>query len=403
VDRHSPAETIKTDDCSIVFRRVAGPEADELFAVCHPVPRTKDPRRQTDKLYRAMLGVLAAEGASFESVVSETLFLRNLRADLEVVRAARARVLEEAESEPCRPATIEIEQPPLEEGGRLAVSVHAVIPRSGEPRVTQLRATPACDCSECARSYARLVHLGDETRFHAGNLYGSGVDPFEETLAMFQAAEDLLRKAGMGFREVVRTWIHLRDIDRDYADLNRARREFFRQRGIDPSPASTGIGGGPVPDGHDLCLSVHAVQAPQPPAVAVMSAPTLNDAALYGSDFTRGMKVVEANKTALHVSGTASIDEAGRTVHPGDVEAQTARMLVNLSSLLAGQDASFGDVVSAITYVKRPEDAPIVRAMFCERGFEGFPNVLVAAPICRPDLLCETEALAVLPRTSSHS
>ena len=41
-----------------------------------------------------------------------------------------------------------------------------------------------------------------------------------------------------------------------------------------------------------------------------MTTPTLNEAPLYGSDFARGMKVVETNKVALHVSGTASIDEA---------------------------------------------------------------------------------------------
>ena len=44
---------------------------------------------------------------------------------------------------------------------------------------------------------------------------------------MFGVAEDLLQQAGMAFHDVVRTWIHLREIDRDYADLNRARRAFF--------------------------------------------------------------------------------------------------------------------------------------------------------------------------------
>ncbi len=38
-----------------------------------------------------------------------------------------------------------------------------------------------------------------------------------------------------------------------------------------------------------------------------------------------------------------------------------------------------------------------------EHGFEGFPCTLVEAPICRPDLLCETEALAVLPRYEGSS
>ena len=110
--------------------------------------------------------------------------------------------------------------------------------------------------------------------------------------------------------------------------------------------------------------------------------------------------MVETNKVALHVSGTASIDEAGRTAHPGDFEAQADRMLVNVAALLEGQGATFGDVVSAITYLRRPADAERLREKLREAGFEGFPNALVAAPICRPDLLCETEALAVLPRAA---
>jgi hypothetical protein len=75
-------------------------------------------------------------------------------------------------------------------------------------------------------------------------------------------------------------------------------------------------------------------------------------------------------------------------------------MLVNVAALLEGQGASFGDVVSAVTYLKRPADDGRLRETLREAGFEGFPNVLVAAPICRPELLCETEALAVLPRAA---
>jgi enamine deaminase RidA (YjgF/YER057c/UK114 family) len=131
-----------------------------------------------------------------------------------------------------------------------------------------------------------------------------------------------------------------------------------------------------------------------------MSAPTLNEARSYGSDFARGIRIDEANKVALHVSGTASIDEAGRTAHPDDFEAQVDRMLVNVASLLEGQGATFGDAVSAITYLKRPADAERLRTKLRDAGFVGFPNVLVEAPICRPELLCETEVLAALPRQS---
>jgi enamine deaminase RidA (YjgF/YER057c/UK114 family) len=71
-------------------------------------------------------------------------------------------------------------------------------------------------------------------------------------------------------------------------------------------------------------------------------------------------------------------------------------MLVNIAALLEGQGANFGDVVSAITYLKYPADARRLREKIHAAGFEGFPHALVAAPICRPDLLCETEALAVI-------
>jgi enamine deaminase RidA (YjgF/YER057c/UK114 family) len=217
---------------------------------------------------------------------------------------------------------------------------------------------------------------------------------------MFGLAEDLLQQAGMEFSDVVRAWIHLREMDRDYPDLNRARREFFKARGIDPVPASTGIGGGTVCDAHDLCLGIYAVKAGHPPVRTVMTSPTLNEAGDYGADFVRGMKMVEANKIALHVSGTASVDEAGRTAHVGDFDAQADRMLVNVAALLQGQGATFGDVVSAVTYLKHPADAGRLRQKLREAGFEGFPNVLVEARVCRPDLLCETEVLAVLPRTA---
>ena len=400
---HPPAETIETHGCSIVLRRVEGPEARELFFLCQPPCEAADAGRQAEAIYRAILGVLEAEGGSFESVVCETLFLRSLRADVESIRAARLRTLAACEGPSHRPATTEIEQPPLDQRACLEVSVQVVLPNGPPLRVDTFEAGPACGCAECARSHGLRVHVGDEVRLYAGGLYGPGEDAYEQTLAMFGVAEDLLGQAGMEFRDVVRTWIHLREMDRDYGDLNRARRAFFEARGIDPAPASTGIGGGPVPEAHDLCLGFYAVQAERPPGWTVMTTPTLNEAMQYGSDFARGMRMVETNKVALHVSGTASIDEAGRTAHPGDFEAQVDRMLVNVAALLARQGATFGDVVSAVTYLKRPADAQRLREKLREAGFEGFPNVLVAAPVCRPELLCETEALAVLPRAAPTS
>ncbi len=396
------AESIVRDGCPIVLRRIDGPKAGELFVHCRPPAGTTEPGLQAEAVYSAICDVLAVEGASFGSVVSETVFLRNLRSSVASVRGARDRVLAASGGAGHRPATTEIEQPPLDERAWLEVSVQAVLPNESPPGFGPIEAESVCGCAECARAQGLRIQIGEETRFHAGGLCGPGDTAYEQTLGMFALAEDLLRRAGMEFGDVVRTWIHLREIDRDYADLNRARRAFFAARGIEPVPASTGIGGGPVSEAHRLCLSLYAVKAGRPAMRTVMTSPTLNEAMQYGADFVRGMRVVETNKVALHVSGTASIDENGRTAHPDDFEAQADRMLLNVAALLERQSANFGDVVSAITYLKNPADAGRVRKKLREAGFEGFPNAFVVAPICRPDLLCEMEALAVLPR-SAHT
>ena len=390
----------ETHGCAIALRRIGGPAAGELFLHCQPPAGVPEAGRQAEAIYRAVLGVLEAAGGTFGSVVTETIFLRDLRTNIDAVRAARERALATCEAHMQGPATTTIELPPVNEQACLEVSVHAVLPSESSPRFESIETRPPCGCAECARARGLRIHVGEETRFYAGGLCAPGEDAYEQTLALFGFAEDLLQRACMTFGDVVRTWIYLREIDRDYRDLNRARRVFFEDRGIELVPASTGIGGGPVSDAHDLCLSLYAVKAGGQPLRTVMTSPTLNEAMHYGADFARGMRLEEANKIALHVSGTASIDERGRTAHRGDFEAQAQRMLVNVAALLEGQGANFDDVVSAVTYLKRPADAARLEAKLREAGFAGFPHALVVAPICRPELLCETEVLAVLPKNA---
>lgn len=383
---------------SAAVRRFSGPAADELSVLCQPEEPAAEVARQAEEAYGALAALLAAAGASGADVASEAIFLRDIRRDLPSVLEVRARAL--AAVGPVAEAGVPavIQQAPLDGAAVLAVSATVVVPHRREAwSVRDVPAAPACRCAGCARSSARLVQLGDELTVYTSNVHGVGGDAFAEALQMFEAGEALLARCGMTFRDVVRTWIHLRDIDRDYDALNRARREFFSRRGVDPRPASTGVQGGPFPDVHAFSLRLQALRAPRPLELAPMSTPTLNEAWSYGADFSRGLRVVDANKVALHVSGTASIDEAGRTVHVGDVAAQGERMLRNIATLLEGQGAGFADLASAVVYLKRPADAPVLRALCRQRGFDGFPCALVEAPLCRPELLCEAEAVALLP------
>ena len=62
----------------------------------------------------------------------------------------------------------------------------------------------------------------------------------------------------------------------------------------------------------------------------------LNEAFHYAKPvpFSRGMRLDFGSTTVLLISGTASIDERGQTVHVGDLRAQTRRTFKNLTGLL---------------------------------------------------------------------
>ena len=369
--------------------------AEELFVLCRPGDAGVGAIRQAEAVYEGLRDVLAAEGVGADTVVSERVFVRRVPHHVDVARAARSRVLGDVGSQP---AITFVGQPPLGDESDLSLAAIAIVPRAPHSSTHAVHRGIACPCADCARgARARVVRLGDQTSLWTGNVYGSGPTPVDEAYDMFRVAEGLLADASMTFRDVMRTWIHVRDIDRDYDALNQARRAFFRDRGITRRPASTGVQGIPASGMHAFSLNLFAMRSSGALDVTPMSSPSLNEAWSYGADFSRGLRVADANQVTLYVSGTASVDEGGRTADVSDFAAQAERMLHNVASLLDGQHARFVDLVSGVAYLKHARDVAALRAICRARGFHGFPCAVVEAPLCRPDLLCEVEAVAVLP------
>ncbi len=132
----------------------------------------------------------------------------------------------------------------------------------------------------------------------------------------------------------------------------------------------------------------------------------LNEAFDYAkpSSFSRGIRFDLGDKTVLLISGTASIDEAGRTVNVGDFRAQLWRTYRNISELLAADGASWHDIVRTSCYLRDIErdykDFNEVRTEFFEwLGLDPLPaSTGIQTRLCREDLLIEIEAIAVMPR-----
>ncbi|HJZ97780.1 MAG TPA: Rid family hydrolase [Candidatus Solibacter sp.] len=134
---------------------------------------------------------------------------------------------------------------------------------------------------------------------------------------------------------------------------------------------------------------------------AITNLSVLNEAYDYKSSFVRGMRIDLNGLAILLISGTASIDEQGRSVHIGDFRAQLRRTYHNISGLLESEGATWHDIVRTTCYLRDIErDYQAFNEertkFFQEQGLNPVPaSTGIQAVLCRPELLIEIEAIAM--------
>ena len=129
----------------------------------------------------------------------------------------------------------------------------------------------------------------------------------------------------------------------------------------------------------------------------------LNEAYAYEkpSSFSLGMRIDIGGVCILLISGTASIDENGVSVHIGDFSAQLRRTFDNITGLLKSEGATWHDIVRTSCYLRdidRDYDELNEErtAFFTEQGLDPLPaSTGIQAKLCRPELLVEIEAIAM--------
>lgn len=136
---------------------------------------------------------------------------------------------------------------------------------------------------------------------------------------------------------------------------------------------------------------------------AITNLDVLNEAYAYAkpSSFSRGMRIDLNGIVILLISGTASIDENGNSIHIGDFRAQTRRTFENITALLESEGATWKDIVRTTCYLRDIERDYAAfneerTAFYEEQGLEPLPaSTGIQAILCRPELLIEIEAIAM--------
>lgn len=338
---------------------------------------------QLEWLAHAYEEALAQHGFEGGTAVFRRFFcsdLANQRAALET----RPLSNRESPDEPC--AISWVEQAPASPAKVALWAYHVSDPAGGLEKRRDFRTLT------CTRG--ALAHLWTT------GIVSPDVAAEEQTRANFAEYARCLRRRGLSLAQhALRTWLFIADIDADYERVAAERRAFFAEHGLTPDThfiASTGIQGRAAEPGTRVMLDAYAVGGVRPEQVRFLSAPDhLSPTHIYGVTFERATQITYRDRAHVLLSGTASIDSAGRVLHAGDVLRQLERTLENLAALLRAAGATLDDLAVVIAYIRDPADRPAVRAAL-RRRCEAPVEVLIA-PICRPAWLVEVEGIAICP------
>jgi enamine deaminase RidA (YjgF/YER057c/UK114 family) len=365
-------------------RLLDGQRGHDLFLAASPSSRLDDDRAQFESMAGRALDGLSAHGLSPNNIVCG--FIHLARTPAWDWRQALARVF--GASGPL-PITALL-QPPVLPAHFCTMQLHAVrsARQSGVWRGSQVEPAAATVLRDGAR-HLRLMSITPRADLtsHA-SVEGLAYD-------MLAQAGHALTARGLCFADVVRTWIYVQDIEHNYAALNRARSRYYKEQKLTRLPASTCVEGTLVGAAVPVAMDLYAVSGGGEAQVEAIAPGVMGEATDYGSAFARGARLRESGRTLLYVSGTASIDAAGRVVSAGDIEGQLGRMFANLRALLEGAGLSFADTLSTTCYLRAPEFRRAYERAAAAAGLAAdLPSAVVVAAICRPDWLCEVELVA---------
>jgi len=136
---------------------------------------------------------------------------------------------------------------------------------------------------------------------------------------------------------------------------------------------------------------------------AITAPGVLNEAYHYEkpSSFSRGLRIELGGIVILLISGTASVDENGASVHVGDLRAQCRRTFLNITRLLESEGATWKDIVRTTCYLRDIERDYAAfneerTTFYREQALDPLPaSTGIQAILCRPELLVEIEAIAM--------
>ena len=355
-------------------------EVPEGVSEYHVMIRVTNPRLTYPEQVEAVLSAYARL-VKGELKGSSAVFKRFFLSDA----ANQANYLQALHAEHSDCALSVVEQPPLD-GTKVAMWVYL-------QKGVQTKTLP--------NGIYEVSHGGYRHLWMAGACNQASNSEYQMRLLFNDYVMQLLENGCSLADNCIRTWLFVQNVDVNYAGVVKARNEVFVTQNLTDKThfiASTGIAGRHANPKVFVQMDAYAVDGLQKEQIHYLYAPThLNPTYEYGVSFERGTYVDYGDRRHVFISGTASINNKGEIMYPGDVRKQTERMWENVETLLKEADCGFEHVGHLLVYLRDIADYTVVKGMFDKR-FPKIPKVFLLAPVCRPGWLVEMECMAILPK-----
>jgi len=273
-----------------------------------------------------------------------------------------------------------VQQPPLD-GSKIAMWVYL-----------------QSDATVCMEGQCTTEHNGYKHFWLGGSVVANG-NSESQTAHLFSTYDSSLNVHGCSLEHnCIRTWLFVQNVDVNYAGVVKARKSYFEEVGMTEKShyiTSTGIEGRQADPSSHVLLDAYAVKGlDNGQQTYLYGLSHLNPTYEYGVTFERGVSITYGDRIHTFLSGTASINNKGQVLYPGNIREQVFRTWENVDVLLHEANCSFLDIAQIIVYLRDIADYRIVLNLFEER-FSNIPYVIVLAAVCRPGWLIEMECIAV--------
>jgi enamine deaminase RidA (YjgF/YER057c/UK114 family) len=307
-----------------------------------------------------------------------------------------------------------------------AGSTAPIVPVPLQPLAADGTAAPACEiwCADGALTHGQrgalrycqndeilfgAVQLA-ESEFDAGAVHESGKTPLQQ--ASESAYREIFKLAdALDFTHILRFWNYIADINGQshgierYRQFNMGRQDGFLSAGRDvkgsvPAASAVGFADGPLTIYFLAGRNVTPIAIENPRQVSAYQYP--KDYGQRSPTFSRASVVQLGGNDVFFLSGTASI-VGHRTLHVGDVVAQTRETLANITAIIAEANRvapragfALGDLCYKV-YVRHEQDVNAIHNELRRSLGQSARMMFLKADICRQDLLMEIEASAGHP------